>query len=91
MELYNDMNHLAQMRQDARQNPEKMLDTVAGQFESLFTQMMLKEMRNASLGEGIFDNEQTKMFQDMYDKQLTTELSQQSGIGLKEILIRQMR
>ena len=84
------MHGLAQMKQDARQNTEGSLEKVAGQFEAIFMQMMVKEMRHAKLAEGMFDNEQSQLFQDMYDKQLSLGLSEKKGLGLKEIIMRQL-
>ena len=41
-----DFASLAKMRLDAARNPEKTVDKVAEQFESIFINMMLKSMRN---------------------------------------------
>ena len=43
-----DFASLAKMRLDAARNPEKTVDKVAEQFESIFINMMLKSMRNAT-------------------------------------------
>ena len=40
-----DFASLAKMRLDAARNPEKTVDKVAEQFESIFINMMLKSMR----------------------------------------------
>lgn len=91
-QTYTDFNGLAALRKEAKDNSPEALKEVARQFESLFMQMMLKSMRDASLADGIFDNQQSDMYMDMYDKQLATSLSGEGhGIGLAEIMVRQLQ
>ncbi|MCK4708171.1 MAG: rod-binding protein, partial [Gammaproteobacteria bacterium] len=69
---YNDFDSLSRLRIDARKDSEAALQEVAKQFESIFVQMMIKSMREASVplqGELFHDN-QTEAYTDMYDKQL---------------------
>jgi flagellar protein FlgJ len=88
--LYTDFQSIAQLKAQAREDSSAVLDKVARQFESLFTQMMLKSMREAGLGEGIFDNKQTQFYRDMYDQQIALHLSESGGIGLAEVIKRQL-
>ena len=62
-------------------------DEVAQQFEALFLQHMLKAMRDASqFGDGT-DSDQTKFYQEMFDKQIAIDLaSRGEGIGLARML-----
>jgi flagellar protein FlgJ len=85
-----DFQGLAETRASAKQNDPETLRKVAGQFEALFLQMMLKSMRDASLGEGIFDSDHSKTYQSMFDKQISMDLSQQNGIGLADMIVRQL-
>lgn len=87
-----DFHGLNQLRQQAGQgqNEQQTLRQVAGQFESLFVNMMLKSMRQASLAEGLFDSEQSKMYQDMADQQLASDLSMRGGLGLQDVIMRQL-
>ena len=55
--VYTDFQGLAGLKAEARKDSAGSLDEVARQFESLFMQMMLKGMRQASLGEGIMDSD----------------------------------
>jgi flagellar protein FlgJ len=66
------------------------LREVARQFEALFLQQMLKSMREASAGEGLMDNDQSRMYQGMYDQQIGIELSKGNGLGLAETLMQQL-
>jgi flagellar protein FlgJ len=87
-----DFDGLAELRRSATvdQKDEETLKQVAGQFEALFTGMMLKSMRQASLGEGIFDSSQSDMYRDMSDQQLAMDLSKKGGLGLQDAIIRQL-
>ncbi len=66
---------------------------MAKQFEAIFTQMMLKSMRdaNASMGSGYADSEQGNTYRDMFDHQLSLTLANgRNGIGIAQMLIRQL-
>lgn len=53
-------------------------------------QMMLKSMRDASMGDGLMDSEQTDFYQGMFDQQISLTLSQGRGLGLADRLIKQL-
>ncbi len=53
--------------------------------------MLLKSMREANLGEGLGDSEQTQFYQDMFDQQLSVQMSQGKGLGLAERLVQQLQ
>ncbi|MCW9023760.1 MAG: flagellar assembly peptidoglycan hydrolase FlgJ [Gammaproteobacteria bacterium] len=90
-DVYTDLNSLARLRHQAKENPEEGLKAVAQQFEALFMQMALKSMRDASFGNPLFDSDQGEFYQDMFDKQLTLNLSKGQGMGLADALERQLR
>ncbi len=79
----------AALRQLANQNSPQALKTVARQFESLFVEMMLKSMRDATPQDGVLDNDQTRLFTSMLDQQLSQNLANR-GIGLADMLVRQL-
>ncbi|MBS4098221.1 MAG: flagellar assembly peptidoglycan hydrolase FlgJ [Sulfuricella sp.] len=74
----------------SRQDQGKALKTVAQQFESMFLNMMLKSMREAVPQDGLFDSDQTRFYTEMHDKQLTQKLSSGKGIGLADMLVKQL-
>ncbi|MCP4450224.1 MAG: flagellar assembly peptidoglycan hydrolase FlgJ, partial [Planctomycetes bacterium] len=88
--LYTDFQGVAELKAKARTDASGSLDQVAKQFESLFTQMMIKSMRQAKLAEGLMDSDQTKFYQDMYDQQLAVHLSEGKGLGLADVIKRQL-
>lgn len=70
---------------------QKALKEAAVQFESLFIQQMLKEMRNTVPESDLFGKRNAeKLFQSLYDEQLAIEMAQSGGIGLSEMIYKQM-
>ena len=85
-----DFRQFAELRRGAAQNDPKVLREAAKQFESLFTKMMLEGMRKAGFGDSLFGSDQGDMYQGMMDDQLAVQLSQGKGLGLADMLIRQL-
>lgn len=86
-----DFGQYSDLRRGADNNDPAVLREVAGQFEALFVQTMLKNMRDTSLAEPIFgQSDQHEMYQDMLDKQYALEMSGGRGIGLADMLVRQL-
>ena len=85
-----DFRQFAALRRGAEANDPKVLREAAKQFESLVTKMMLESMRKASFGDPMFGSDQGDMYQDMADDQLAMQLSQGRGLGLADMLIRQL-
>lgn len=84
-----DAQSLVQLRAQARQSPDQALKAAAQQFESVFLNMMIKSMREATPQDGMFDSEQTRMFTGMLDQQLAQNMAHK-GIGLAEIMVKQL-
>ncbi len=87
---YTDFSGLNEMRAQARVDPQASLKQVAKQFEGIFIQMMLKSMRDASMGDALFDSDQSKLYRDMFDKQVALDMANSKGIGIAESLVRQL-
>ncbi|MDP1707781.1 MAG: flagellar assembly peptidoglycan hydrolase FlgJ [Gammaproteobacteria bacterium] len=89
-DIYTDFQGLTRLRAEARTNSPETLRAVAQQFESLFTQMMLQSMRQASLGDDLFGSAEADQYRDMFDQQLALTLSKGRGIGLSDMLVQQL-
>lgn len=88
--VYTDFEGLAELRAAAsRQTPEAMRET-ARQFEAIFVQTMLKAMRDASPGDGLFDSDQTDFYRDIHDRQLALEMVNGKGLGIASMLMKSM-
>ncbi len=70
------------------------LQQIAEQFEAIFLQQMLKTMRAASSALADEENPLTaqkdSMYQDMMDSQLALDMSKSNGIGIAEMLVKQL-
>jgi flagellar protein FlgJ len=88
--FYADFQGLDRLRASAARQDPQALREAAQQFEGLFTAMMLKSMREASLGSGLGDSEETKTYQDMYDQQLALQMAHGKGLGLADMLMQQL-
>lgn len=89
--LYTDLNALKNM--DKGDNSPEAMRAVAQQFESIFVKMMLDSMRdaNAAFSEGNYLNSsETEFYQDMMDNQLSVTLARGKGVGLADIIYRQL-
>jgi len=88
---YADLSGMEGLKHSARANDPAAVREAARQFESLFTNMLLKSMRQASLGDGLGDSEQTKFYQEMFDQQLALQMSRGKGLGLADMLVHQLQ
>jgi len=91
--FFADFQGLAALKNDAKGQAPTALKEAARQFESLFTQMLLKSMREANKGFGedsLFGSDQGEMYQDMFDDQMAMQLSMGKGLGLADMLIKQL-
>lgn len=84
-----DFSQYAGMRAAAKQNDPAALKQAAQQFEALFTQMMLKSMRDALPGDSTLGS-QGDFYTSLYDQQLSTTLASGKGMGLADLLVKQL-
>lgn len=90
-DFYNDFSSLDRLRARARRDPGKTLEKVAQQFESIFVKMMLDSMRDATFGDPLMGSEDGQFFQNMYDEQLSVEMSKTGSIGLADVIVKQLK
>ncbi|MCK9395772.1 MAG: flagellar assembly peptidoglycan hydrolase FlgJ [Methylobacter sp.] len=88
--VYTDFNGLAKLKTQAKKESPEALKEVAKQFESIFLNNVLKSMRQAKLADGAMDNDQSKFYNDMYDQQLAVHLSGSPGVGLADLIVKQL-
>lgn len=88
--IYTEFSGLHKLKLAAKNASPEALEEVANQFESFFLKMMLKQMRDASLGEGLFDSEQSRLYQDMMDQQMAMDLSDKRIFGIADSIIKQL-
>lgn len=92
-QVYTDFNGLNALKAQARTDKESALREVARQFESLFLSEMLKSMRKAGdvFSEGNYlKSNQSELYRDMFDSQMSLTMAGGKGSGLAEALVRQL-
>jgi peptidoglycan hydrolase FlgJ len=89
--VYNDFAGLAALKKSARSNDPEALRQVAKQYESLFARMMIKSMRDAAGKDPLFGSDEARSYQEMYDDQLSIEMTKGRGLGLADMLVRQLQ
>jgi len=90
-DVYTDLSGLAALKRSAKTNDPEALRAVAKQYESLFTRMMIKSMRDAVGKDPIFGSDEESTYQEMYDDQLSLEMTKGHGLGLADMLVRQLQ
>ncbi|MES2986747.1 MAG: rod-binding protein [Pseudomonadota bacterium] len=58
------------------------LDAAGKRFEAIFVGMMLKSMRQANLGDGLFDSKASQQFRDMQDDKLAQSMAANTPLGI---------
>ena len=84
-----DTNSLGDLKQSAKAGSPEALKGAATQFESMFVNMMMKSMRDATPQDGMTDSQETKTFTGMLDQQMSQKMAKR-GIGLADVLVRQL-
>ena len=86
-----DVGGLAALKRQAKAGDPAANKLVARQFEALFLQMVLKSMRDATPRDGLFDSEQTRMYESLLDQQLGQALGGSNrGTGLAAMIEAQL-
>lgn len=85
-----DVQSVDKLRLQAKQDPDAALKAVAQQFEGIFMNMMLKSMREATPKDGMLDSEQGNLYTQLFDQQLAQKLSTGKGLGVADMIVRQL-
>jgi flagellar protein FlgJ len=84
-----DVQGFDSMRAAANASPQQGVKMAAKQFDAVFTQMMLKSMRDATPEDGPLDSHDGAQFTSMLDQQLSQQMSNK-GIGVANAMIKQL-
>ena len=71
-------------------DPNADLHEAAEQFEAIFLNEFIKQARKAKLAEDIFGSEAQDTYQDMMDRELSSQLAGRVNLGIAEALLRQL-
>ncbi len=84
-----DSRGLDSLRRAAHESPDKALKTAATQFEALFMNMLLKNMRDSLPKDGLMSSSAGDTYTTMLDQQLSQNLADR-GTGLADMLVKQL-
>ena len=90
---YHDLSSLDELRSLAKKDEKEAVRQAAKQFESVFMSMLLSSMRKANKAfeqDNPLNTNNSEFFRDMYDQQLSTELSKNGALGLADLMVKQL-
>ncbi|QCI18882.1 rod-binding protein [Buchnera aphidicola] len=93
LSLFNVTNYntkfINDLKYQVKNNPKKYALETAKEVEGIFIHMLLKSMR-CSITEGnLLDNNQSRLYTEIYDEQISKELTKK-GLGLTTIILQQI-
>lgn len=71
-------------------NSKKYEIKIAREVEGIFIQILLKSMRNSLIENNLLNNNQSRLYTEIYDEQISKEMSTK-GIGLANIILQQIQ
>jgi len=72
----------------AQSDPERIADA-ARQLETQFAKLLISSMRSTTMGDSMFPGS-SEHFRDMYDQQLAESLARGKGLGLQDMIRKQL-
>jgi len=90
---YTDISALQQAKAQSHNSPdnEDMLRPVAQQFEAMMLSEVLKNNRANPLDDGWLEGQGSEIINDLYDKQLSQNLSANNLTGLSDLIVDELK
>ncbi|HEY9102715.1 flagellar assembly peptidoglycan hydrolase FlgJ [Chitinimonas sp.] len=85
-----DAQAVGDLRSRAARDPKGAAREVAGQFEKMFLDMVMKSMREATPKFDELESNSVGMFRSMYDQQLSQTITSGKGLGLADVIAAQV-
>lgn len=86
-----DVRSAQDVREQWQKDPKAGLKAAAQQFETLFLQMVMKSMREATPQDGMLDSDQTRFYTALLDQQLAQNMATSGkGIGFAKLIEQQL-
>jgi flagellar protein FlgJ len=83
---YFDFASLAALKNKDAAGQSESSKAVLEKFEALFIDQMLQSMRKATVKSELFDSEGIKLYESLFDKEISEELAKGGGLGMKNSL-----
>ena len=77
---------ISQLKADAANNPDENLAEVSRRFEGLFLDILIKAMRKSVIKSDLLGSEAQNTYQQMFDHEISKELSGSGGLGLAQVI-----
>jgi peptidoglycan hydrolase FlgJ len=87
---YLDFGALGRLKGEASRDPTQAIRKTAEQFEAHFLQQMMKSMRDTVEKSDLVESNNMDMYQDLMDKEVAMKMVQRGGIGVANMLEKQM-
>ena len=71
-------------------DPNADLREAAEQFEAIFLNEFIKQARKAKLADDLLGSDAQDTYQEMMDRELSTQMSGRVNLGIAEALVRQL-
>lgn len=90
---YYDFASLKGLKSESQENKDEQLKVIASQLESVFLQLVMKNMQDANdaFKSDMFASDQQDFYKDMLNQQMSLSLSKAGGIGLAEMIVKQLQ
>jgi flagellar protein FlgJ len=86
-----DVKSAQDLRTQFQKDPQEGLKAASQQFETLFLQMVLKSMRDATPQDGMMNSEQSRFYTGLLDQQMAQNISTAgNGIGFAKLIEQQL-
>ena len=86
-----DVRSAHDLRTEFQKDPQQGLKAASQQFETMFLQMVMKSMRDATPQDGMLNSDQSRFYTGLLDQQMAQNLSTQgNGIGFAKLIEQQL-
>jgi flagellar protein FlgJ len=86
-----DVQSAQDLRTQFQKDPQQGVKAAAQQFETLFLQMVLKSMRDATPQDGLLNSDQSRFYNGLLDQQMAQNLATQGGgVGFAKVIEQQL-
>lgn len=92
VKIQNETNNFKQLLQQAKEsNDTEKLKSACQQFESVFINILMKNMRDTVTEGGLIKKSHAReMFEGMLDQEISKEVAKGGGIGLAKLMYEQL-
>lgn len=84
------MDRLQKQAASGEYKDDKELKQLAQQFESIFMNQLMKSMRETLPKDGLLSSFSVDMYESMFDQEVAGEMSKGKGMGLADVLYKQL-